>query len=94
MTETTQQTPEINFNINGEDVPLQTLILYYKKYNDVRNNLNANALNYYKTHRDKVLMKKRERLERNKYKCECGAVVKSKIAHLKTVKHLKYIQDE
>lgn len=91
MTYVMEQNNMKNYFIDGENVPLETLINHYKKYNNLKNNINTNALNYYHRHREEVLKKKHDRLEKNKYKCECGAIVKCKKSHMKTAKHLKFI---
>ena len=72
---------------------------YHEKNKDV---INTKHKDYYVRNKDKLLEDKKEYYRKNKdyfqykHKCECGGcfTIQYKLAHFKTLKHIKYIQEK
>jgi uncharacterized membrane protein len=77
--------------IEGEKVSLHDLIDIYKKSKKLKKSLNKSSLSYYYRNSDDILRRMKKTYGEKRYNCTCGASVINKVQHLRSKKHVKFI---
>ena len=89
----------IKINVDGASISIDDLIKSYRKSKKLKSAINKNALSYYHRNRESVLKKMKmnkkysaDEKPRIKHECACGASVLMLDQHLKTLRHLSYME--